>query len=322
MANKLLTISVVAVCLTLAALINPAEAFTQDLAQQALAAFPSDTRQISYVNLAQLRSLPDYRQIRSALLNRQMLQFEEFLRSIGADPETDVNEAVVGLRGDLGKTLFGLASGQFNSAAAQDFIAREKLPTREYDGFTLDAYGPGLLPGDLFFTFINPGMAAFGTMNDLEALLDGYLGQRATLSSNQSFVGWVGKLDGAAPDWGITTGKAALNLAAPWLSGGSKPLAKLSSVLGPMKAVLYQAGWDGGFNAQITAICQNAQSAQTLATLLSLWRDSAPLMAPHSAGPAAFIQSLKIGASGDRVEISGFGPPGVFVQFLKNASQR
>ncbi|MDE3180526.1 MAG: hypothetical protein KGM47_12800, partial [Acidobacteriota bacterium] len=205
--------------------------------------------------------MPNYRQIRQALLNHEMRLFEDFLDSIGSSPGKSADEVVAGLRGGESQQLFGMASGQFNPSKAQDFINKEQLPTRQYDGYTLDAFGPGLSRDDLFFTFVNPGLAAFGRLNDLEALLDGYIGQRATISSNKNFVDWVASLDGSGPEWGVTTGKAALNLAAPWLLNSSKQKLDLASVIGPLRAVLYQANWDNGFTAQITAICQNPQSA-------------------------------------------------------------
>lgn len=314
---KVLQIALAALLLVL---FLPNPVLAQDISQTALAAFPADTQQIAYVDLGALRQLPNFHQISGALLNRQMLSFEEFLHSMESDPSKQVNEAAVGLRAEGPQTLFGLASGEFDPEQVQNFIARQKFPTEQYDGFTLDSFGGGLSPNGLFFTFINPGLAAFGRLPDLQALLDGYLGQRVTLSSNKDFVNWVNQLDGSAPEWGITTGKAATTLAAPWLLSGSKQKVDLSSVLGPMKAVLYTANWDSGFTAQITAICQNSQSAGTLARLLSIWRDSASLRGPQPAGVAEFVQSLQVSASGDEVQILASGSPQVFLQLLHNVS--
>lgn len=292
----------------------------QDISQTAMASFPADTQQIAYVNLAALRQLPNFGQISAALLNRQMLSFEEFLHSMESDPSKQVSEVAVGLRADGPQTLFGLAAGEFDPDQVQKFIVRQKFPTEQYDGFTLDSFGGGLSPNGLFFTFVNPGLAAFGRLADLRALLDGYLGQRTTLSANKDFMNWVMQLDGSAPEWGITTGKAATSLAAPWLLSGSTQKLDLSSVLGPMKAVLYTANWDSGFTAQITAICQNAQSAGTLARLLSIWRDSATLRGPEPADVTEFIQSLQVSASGDEVQIFASGSPQVFLRLLHNVS--
>lgn len=305
----------------LAALFCPCLALAQGLAHQALSIFPQDTQQVAYVNLSQLRSLPNYRQLRGILFNRQIISFEQFLRSIGADPEKDVDEAVAGWRGDPTKTssFFGLAAGRFNVVEAQDFIARENLPAAQYEGFTLDAFGAGHSSQDLFFTFFNEGLAGFGKLSDLKALIDGYLGQRPTLSSNHDFAKWEGDLEGSAPEWGVTTGKAALNVAAPWLTRASEQKGSIESVIGPIKAVLYQAKWGADFSTEISIVCQNAQSAQTLAELLSVWRDSSSLTGNRPANVNSFIQGLEINASENEVTLDGQGPPADVTKILQNA---
>ncbi|MGH9350674.1 MAG: hypothetical protein ACRD1I_05635 [Terriglobia bacterium] len=305
----------------IAALFCPGLALAQGVAYQALSIFPADTQQVAYVNLAQLRSLPNYRQLRGILFNRQMIYFEQFLRSIGADPEKDVDEAMAGWRGDPTKTssFFGLAAGRFNIVEAQDFITRENLPAVQYEGFTLDAFGAGHSSQDLFFTFFNGGLAGFGKLNDLKALIDGYLGQSPTLNSNQDFTQWEGDLEGSAPEWGVTTGKAALNVATPWLTRASEQKGGIESVIGPIKAVLYQAHWGAAFSAEISIVCQNAQSAQTLAELLSVWRDSSSLMGERPANVSAFIQGLEINASKNEVTLDGQGPPAAITKILQNA---
>lgn len=294
----------------------------QEVAQQALSIFPPDTRQVAYVDLAQLRTLPNYRQLRGLLLNRQMAAFEQFLRSMGVDPEKDVSAAIVGWRGDpaKGSLMFGLAAGNFNPVEAQSFIAQENLPRVEYQGFTLDAFGAGHSSQDLFFTFLNGGLAAFGGLADLKTLVDAYQGRHPALGSNQDFVKWENALDGSSPEWGVTTGKAALDAAAPWLP--SAQLSQFERVIGPVKAVLYQANWQGSFSTEISIVCENAGSARTLAELLSIWRDSASLTGRRPADINGFIQGLDINASGDKVTLDGQGPPSTAAQLLRGALAR
>lgn len=294
----------------------------QELAQQALSIFPSDTSQVAYVDFAQLRTLPNYRQLRGLLFNRRINTFEQFLRSMGADPEKDVSAAMVGWRGDptKGSPMFGLAAGNFDPGQAQSFIAQEKLPSVEYQGFTLDSFGAGHSSQDLFFTFLNGGLAGFGDLADLKALIDGYAGHHPALASNPDFVKWESSLDGSSPEWGITTGKAALNAAAPWLPGGE--LAKFEQVIGPVKAVLYQANWAGAFSTEISIVCANTQSARTLAELLSVWRDSASLTGHQPASVNNFIQGLDINASGNKVTLDGQGSPSTAAELLRGVISR
>ena len=246
----------------------PAMAAAQGLANQALATFPADTQQVAYVDLAQLRSLPDYRALRQMLFGRSMALFEQFLRPAGIDMEKDITAAMVGWRGDptAGSPVFGIAAGSFDVVKAQEFIAQEGLPTAQYQGFTLDAFGQGRSPQDLYFTFLNGGLAAFGARGDLKTLIDDYQGRGKALIANAAFAQWSSSLEGSAPEWGVATGKEALKAVAPWLA--PEQMTQFENVIGPVKAVLYQARWAGNFSTEISVICSNAQSARTLSELL------------------------------------------------------
>ncbi len=297
----------------------------QGLAREALSCFPADTVQITYADLGQLRDLPNYNQLRRVLFSRPVQQFEEMLQPLGTDPEKDVDEVALGWRGPMASNsiFFGLAEGRFHPTHVQDFMTREHLPSQQYEGYLLTTFGSGLNSNDLFFTFLSSDLAAFGRLSDLEALVDGYLGNRVTLNSNSQFVNWEAELEGSGPQWGITTGKAAANLAAPWLASGSKDAkADLNSLFAPIQAVLYQADWSDNFSAQIDVICQTPQSAQTLAQLLTLWRDSASSARSRSPEMTNFIQDLQIDTDGRRVELAGSGPPGVLNQFLSGVTGR
>src|SRR5208337_5559677 len=84
----------------------------QQAARVGLASFPADTQQVVYSNFAQLRSSPDYPQIRQHVLYQQLRGFQEFLRSVGVDPERDINEVMLGWRGESpsGPGSFGVAT--------------------------------------------------------------------------------------------------------------------------------------------------------------------------------------------------------------------
>ncbi len=301
----------------------PATLCAQGLAREALACFPADTVQMTYANFADLRGLPEFPQLRRVLFIRPIQQFESFLQPFGADPEKDVNEVVLGWRGPEGPrgVFFGLAQGSFDGPRIQNSMAQEKLPTRAYDGYVLSTFSSGVNPNDLFFTFLSSDLAAFGRLTDLKALIDGYFGNKATLNSDAQFVNWEGELDGSGPQWGITTGKAAANLAAPWLGGNAKKKdASLAMLFAPVKAVLYQVNWTNDFSVEIDLICQDAQSAETMERLLRIWRDSAASMNSRPADIASFVQELQIETDGRRVELTGSGSPDVLAQFLQGAT--
>lgn len=283
----------------------------QIAAREALSSFPADTQQITYSNLAQLRAVSNYAQIRSGLLNRQFNDFEAFLRSVGVDPEADVDEVVLGWRGEATSATgyFGLAEGRFQPERVHDYFVAHKLPVSEHAGQELFAFGSGQDRGDLFFAFLTSSTGAFGRVSDLKAVLDVRAGSRPALDSNSAFVNWEAELEGASPQWGVATGKAAANQAAPWLTGGQKLPVDPKALFDSVQAVLYRIDWSDGFTTHLSIVCRDSQNAATLGQLFNLWR-TARQMDPSDSPPGikAFIQGLDLQVEGARVEVTGSGP--------------
>jgi len=297
----------------------PAPSRAQIVARESLATFPADTLQLAYLNLAQLRALPEYPQIRRRFLGRQLRDFQEFLRTTGTDPDRDVDEVVLGWRGEAGgiSGFFGMAQGNFQPDQVQQFFVRYKLPIRDKGGLQLYAFGSGESRDDLFFCFLSPTSAIFGRRQDLDALFDVRAGARPALDSNSTMVNWEAEIEGSAPQWGITTGKAAASQAIGWLAGGGKLEADPGVIINLIQAVLYRVEWAGGVTTRATVVCQSADAAATLAKLLTLWRDSNP---QTSASVATFLQGLEVDANGPRIELSASGPVGAIDQMMSGSA--
>ena len=293
-------------------------------AQQAerggLACFPADTQQIAYSNFARLRSSPDYAQIRQHVLYQQLRGFQEFLHSVGIDPEKDVDEVLLGWRGESpsGSGSFGVAAGRFEPDKVRGFFTRTQLPVQTYAGFDLFAFGSAADAADTLFTFLDSSLAAFGRVHDLKALLDVQQGSAPALETNPTLQSYEAQLEGTAPQWGILTGKAAANVATPWLAGGKKTTVDLTAFLQPVQAVLYRVDWDGGFTIHISVICKTPESAAGLIQLLNILK-SAPVFsaAGGGSGPGPLVQNLDARQDGARLELSASGPADALDQILK-----
>ncbi len=302
-------------------LLFPALLSGQAVAREALSSFPDDTQQLAYTNLAGLRSSPNYAKIRQRLLSPQLREFQNFLLSIGIDPEKDIDEVVLGWRGSPSDpaNFFGLAQGNFQPERARQFFAKNHLPSQQYSDLDLYASGSGKGAADLLFAFLSSSLAAFGHLNDLKTLLDVRSGTRLALESNSAVLGWEAELEGTAPQWGILTGHGAIDFAAPWLSGGGKLPVDPSAALGPVQTVLYRIDWDGGFSTRLSILCQTAESAAALAKLLTLWRDSQQAMAGStSSSIASSLSELDVDTNASRIELSVRGPIEALDQLFRN----
>ena len=289
----------------------------QLVAREAFASFPADTLQFACTDLAQLRNLPNYPEIRLHLLGRQLRAFEDFLRSMGTNPEKDVDEVALGWRGESMDSAgyFGLALGRFQPDKFAEAFARAQLPSRQYAGQQLHAFGSGEDPNDIFFTFLNGSTAAFGRLLDLKALLDVRSGDRPALDSSATFVAWEGELEGSAPQWGIATGKAAANAAMPWLAPGGKPLLDSAAFLSFVQAVLYRVEWSSGFTVNLSVVCPNAEATTDLYRLLKFFQ--AANLAGNAPGAAAFVRDMEVQVEGSRLELRSSGPTAALPQVLR-----
>ena len=297
----------------------PAPLAADQLPGEALNTFPADTLQVSFTNLATLRTLAVYPQIRQRILNRQLRVFEDFLRPMGMEPEKDIDEIMLGWRGEtVGPSGYlGLAAGRFQPTLIQQYIQQTGLPARQYDGADVYAFGSGGGADDLFFTFLDRTLAAFGRLGDLKAMLDARQGSINALNSNSDFVNWQGELEGTSPQWGILNGKSAGNLAGAWLAPSGQKNVDLSSLGHSVRALLYRVQWDSGFSASLFMICDTPETAAGFSNLVGLLQQVSK-QPPKAGGMAlpSILQSIQTQRDGARLELDVSGPPELLDQIL------
>jgi hypothetical protein len=213
--------------------------------------------------------------------------------------------------------FLGLAAGRFQPNLIQQYAERANLPVRQYNGADLYAFGSGGDPDDLFFTFFDSGVAGFGRLGDIKAMVDARQETANALNSNSDFVNWQGELDGTAPQWGILNGKSAANMAGMWLAPTGQKTTDLSSLGRSVRALLYRVQWDSGFSAQIFMVCDTPETAAGFSNLMGLLQQASKqsTVGGRSAFPP-ILQSIETHRDGSRLELDVSGPPELLDQVL------
>ena len=178
----------------------------QDLVKEGLASFPPETIRLEYSNVSKLRALPDYATLHKRYLAPSLRALETQLASLGIQ-ESDVNEIVLAwqLAGD-GMSFEGLASGRLDPQAMGRQAAMQNITTLPVGSVT--AYCFGTADSAQCVAPLGGSLGAFGTMDQLRALLSARSGQTANLRSNAAFTSLVERESGDAPIWGVAVGPA------------------------------------------------------------------------------------------------------------------
>jgi len=226
---------------------------------------------------------------------------------------------MLGWRGEvMGPSGYlGLAAGRFQPSLIQQYFEHTGLPVRQYGDANLYAFGSGTDPDDLFFTFFDTSLAAFGRLGDVKAMIDARQGNANALGTNSDYASWQGELDGSAPQWGIVNGKSPANLAGLWLAPDSQKNVDLSSLTRSVRALLYRVEWDSGFSTQLIMVCNTPEIAAGFANLIGLLQQAGQKSAsPGAAALPPILQNIETHRDGPRLELDASGPPEMLDQIL------
>lgn len=274
--------------------------------EDALAKFPADTQQMAYTNLEELRQVPQFPLIQAHLLSPELRNLENLLNAAGINPNKDVNELVLGWRGQVQDTarFFGLAEGSFDPDQVHEYFVNNKMPVQHYGGYDLYGFGSGAPRTAMFFTFLSGSTAEFGRLEDIKVLIDVQNATRPALNSNPDFRRWEGDLQGLAPQWGIATGLAAANEAIPWLTQGKKISVNPSALFGSVKAVLYRVNWGDQIMAHLSIICRSPEAANGFNQLLTLLQNAQPAIKKDvSPALSQILQNMDVRVNGSRLDL-------------------
>lgn len=293
--------------------------------RQALALFPADTQRVACIHLAELRVVREYPQIRQHVLGRQLIEFQNFLRWAGMEPERDIDVLVLGWQGPTAgrENFFGIAEGRFDPQRVRALFAREELPVSRYRGHELFGLSSGGSRPSIYFTFLNPSLAAFAQRRDLRAMLDAEAGDRAALEANPAFADWITKLEGTAPQWGVATGRTVAYQAAPWLIAAGMPPAAAGVLSQSVVAVLHRVEWGSLVTTRLSMVCRNPEATSILSSLLNLWRDSGVESTFTSLPPplVEVLAAVEIHADGNRVDLTASAPLEAVEQLFRPAAR-
>ncbi|HLW43958.1 MAG TPA: hypothetical protein VKS00_05670 [Candidatus Acidoferrales bacterium] len=254
-----------------AAMLVPSRAAAGTLGTDIIGLFPKNVSELAYADLKEARQHPWFSQLREQMLPGNYRQFEQFLRSAGIDPDTQVDEIAWGATSANAQhpyEIAGVALGSFSPNSTESRFASEKIPNIEVHGYKLWAFGSGAGPNDIFFFFLDSNTAAFGQRDILQRLISVRFGGAESLLSNSDLSPLITAANANGGVVWAVLDKANTQLALHQLLPQASQFPQASAILDRIHNMEIQVQASDGVDAKFQAICDSSNDANQLAAML------------------------------------------------------
>lgn len=232
--------------------------------------FPQNIGEFAYADMRSAQQYKWFPQLQQQIMPARFRQFMTFLKSVGIDPDTQVEDLAFGTIPPSAKSpeeILGVAQGEFEPAQIEANMKRLKLPTRKEHGYTLYAYGSGSSPYDIYFFFLDPNTAVFGQGNAIEQLLGVRLDGDPSLLANNTIYPLINQMNGQGLIWAVLDQRYAqlgLRQMFPEVASSKQTIPLLAKI----HAMTINVDASSGIQAQFEGVCATSTDANNLAALL------------------------------------------------------
>lgn len=254
-----------------AAMLIPSRAAAGTLGTDVIGLFPKDVSELAYADLKEARQHSWFPQLQQQMLPANYRQFEQFLRSAGIDPDTQVDEIAWGATSANAQhpyEIAGVALGEFSPNSTEARFASEKIPSIEVHGYKLWAFGSGAGPNDIFFFFLDSNTAAFGQRDILQRLINVRFGGAESLLSNSDLFPLITAANANGGVVWAVLDKANTQLALHQLLPQASQFPQASAILDRIHNMEIQVQASDGVDAKFQAVCSSSDDANQLAAML------------------------------------------------------
>ncbi len=247
----------------LVAVLLASVAYAMPLNSAARSCVPADLLQLISVDYRALKDSPTAMALKQQLMPDNIKQFETALKSIGLDPEKDVDTLTFGSfrSGKQGIKTVGIASGPFNMKAILKKMKLQKYVPKKYAN--ADIYP---MDGGFVMSFLDDSSLLFGDSTSIRVALDTRDGQIMGLDSNGTMADMMTDVD-SAPVWSILDQQGTQNMMRSALGDASK-VADYESVKKRLLGSRYTMNFNSGVNFDLTVVTQDSVTAGTMASLV------------------------------------------------------
>lgn len=275
----------------------PAQLHAATLGTAAQTVIPSETQQIISVDYRKMNNAPSALALKKRVLPDALRQFEEALRGIGINPDSDVdtlNFAAFRM-GKQGLHGLGIAQGNFSRAKVLKQLKLKKIKGEKH--------GSGWMypmAGGLDMSFLDANTLLFGERTSVEYGLDVRDGVQQGLSSNSQMSDLVANADSGTV-WSVLD-TAGTNYMLRQALGDASKLADYDTVKKRIGGSYYTADFEHGVDFDLTVLTSDAMTATTLSSVIKagmLYRK----MSAQSSSEKLALESTQVDSDSDKLKL-------------------
>jgi hypothetical protein len=223
---------------------------------------PSDIQQIISVDYRALRNSPTALALKNQVLPENLKQFETALKSVGLNPDTDVESLTFASFRLKGKVMIvGVATGQFPTKKLLTKMRTKKIVGSKYRSSVIYPMNGGIQT-----TFIDDYTMLFGEQSSLHAALDARDGEIESLNSNGQMTDLIQSVDSGTV-WSVLDAQGTQNLMRSTLGDAAK-LADFDTVKKRLTGSRYTMDFNQGVTFNLDVVTSDTMTAATLSSLI------------------------------------------------------
>jgi len=249
------------ICLVSTLLVSMA--YAMPLNSAARTCVPADLLQLISVDYRALKDSPTAMALKQQLMPDNIKQFEVALKSIGIDPEKDVDTLVFASfrAGKQGVRGIGVASGPFNMKAV---LKKMKLQNYKPKKYGTNYVYP--MDGGFVMTFLDDSSLLFADPTAIKFALNTKDGQELGLDTNGTMADMMSNVD-SAPVWSILDQQGTQNMMRSALGDASK-VADYETIKKRILGSRYMMNFNSGVNFDLTVLTSDSMTAGTMSSLV------------------------------------------------------
>lgn len=238
-------------------------AYAMPLNSSARSCIPADLLQLISVDYRALKDSPTAMSLKDQLMPDNIKQFEAALKSIGIDPDKDVDTLTFASfrSGKQGVKGVGVAAGPFDMKTVLKKMKLQKYVPKKYNNSNLYP-----MDGGFMMTFLDDSTLLFGDPTAIKVALNTRDGQVLSLDTNGDMADMMTSAD-SAPVWSILDQQGTQNMMRSALGDASK-IADYETVKKRLVGSRYQMSFNNGVNFDLTVVTSDSITAGQMSSLV------------------------------------------------------